>query len=136
MKKKQTRTKVLSSKKRWGLEVRTYAKNIQHYVDMDYIDELSEEEKDWLNIFSEEYYGNTFREKKKSLNKNKKARQDCYNRYNARQRDISNQRIKSSLDESYHGKSYDSTNSMVDWIDSSKNIEKKLKKTIKKFTDE
>lgn len=59
-------------------------------IDYDYIDQLSEEEKAFLNKFTEEFVNASFNTKnpRKNLHKTKKLRQECYNRNNARNRDI------------------------------------------------
>lgn len=57
-------------------------------IDFDYIDKLSDKEKAWLNNFVEEYNSADFRHKGKKLHSTKKAKRDCYNRNNARNRDI------------------------------------------------
>lgn len=57
-------------------------------IDYDYIDKLSDDEKKWLNKFTEEYTNASFNNNKKPLHKTNKLRKDCYDRNNARNRDI------------------------------------------------
>lgn len=54
-------------------------------IDYDYLDKLSPKELDWLNRFTAEYVGADFRHDRK-LHKSKKARRECYNANNARNR--------------------------------------------------
>ena len=55
---------------------------------MDYIDKLSEEEKKWLNDFNTEWLGANLNESKKLMHNTKALRKDCFDRNNARNRDI------------------------------------------------
>lgn len=64
-------------------------------IDYDYIDELSEKEKEWLNSFTEEYTNARFTHKGKKIQKAKKHKKDSYDRNNARNRDILT-RVKAS----------------------------------------
>lgn len=59
-------------------------------LDYDYLHKLSEEELAWLNKFTEEYvHANLNTEKPKSnLHRTKSMRKDCYDRNNARNRDV------------------------------------------------
>jgi hypothetical protein len=57
-------------------------------IEADYIDQLSEEEKDWLNRFNEEYVNANFGHKGKLIQRRKAYRKDSYDRNNARNRDI------------------------------------------------
>lgn len=54
-------------------------------IDYDYIDQLSEKDKDWLNRFTEEYTHARFDHKGKKI---QTKRKDSYDRNNARNRDI------------------------------------------------
>lgn len=60
----------------------------QEYLDQDYIDQLSPEEKDWLNRFNEEWLGANFKHPGKKIHKGDAARKEIYNRNNARNRDL------------------------------------------------
>lgn len=55
---------------------------------MDYVDKLSDKDKQWLNTFTEEYTNANFNHGKKVLHKTKAQKKDCYDRNNARNRDI------------------------------------------------
>lgn len=60
-------------------------------MDVDYLEQLSEKEKDWLNDFNEEYYGANldFKNLKKNrFHKTKKDKKACTDRNNARNRCI------------------------------------------------
>jgi hypothetical protein len=57
-------------------------------LDQDYIDQLSDKDKEWLSQFNEEYMAGSSRHKGKKLNKTKKERRESYARNNARNRDL------------------------------------------------
>ena len=58
-------------------------------LEIDYLDKLSDKEKDWLNKFNEEYVNGSFEKKKKNrLHKTKKAELECYKRNNDRNNDV------------------------------------------------
>lgn len=57
-------------------------------IDQDYVDKLSESDKDWLNRFNEEYVNANFKHSGKKIHKTDTLRRDCYNRNNHRNRDI------------------------------------------------
>lgn len=81
-------------KKLWGLEVRTFNKAAQQYMDQDYVGKLNDEEKQWLSTFNNEFYGNTLnKDWRKNLHYkgNKKA---IYDQTNARNRDMYNNLYK------------------------------------------
>jgi len=89
MKKKTKRssTKYPALNKSLNLKIRS------ELIDFDYVDKLSEEEKAWLNKFSEEYTNASFKKNKdgsfsrKNLHKGS-LRNDCYNRNNWRNNDV------------------------------------------------
>jgi len=59
-------------------------------LDYEYLDKLSEQELEWLNKFTEEYVHanlDTGRPRK-NLHRTKAMRKDCYDRNNARNRDV------------------------------------------------
>lgn len=59
-------------------------------VDYDYVDKLSDSEKEWLNKFTNEYVHASLDTKKlkKNLHNTQKLKKDCFDRNNARNRDI------------------------------------------------
>ncbi len=57
-------------------------------IDYDYVDQLSDKDKEWLNTFTEEYTNANFNHGKKVLHKTKALKKNCYDRNNARNRDI------------------------------------------------
>lgn len=69
-----------------GLTKRFNSRTKHEYIDFDYVDKLTEDEKEWLNNFNEEYLGGNFQHSGKQLHKTKAAKRDCYNRNNARNR--------------------------------------------------
>jgi hypothetical protein len=71
-----------------GLVKNVNTKVRQELIDHDYIDKLNDKEKEFLSNFNEEYLGANFQHRGKQLHKSKKRKRDCYNRNNARNRDI------------------------------------------------
>lgn len=65
------------------------------HIDFDYINKLNDKEKEWLNLFVEEYVNASFKPKGKGkrLHKTDALRRDCYNRNNYRNRDIMSRKI-------------------------------------------
>lgn len=57
-------------------------------IDFDYLKKLTDDEKEWLNNFMEEYANASFNHKGKKIHKEKKHKKDSYDRNNARNRDI------------------------------------------------
>ncbi len=94
-------------------------------IDYDYVDELSEEEKEWLNKFTEEYVNANLDSKnlKKNLHKSKKLKKDCYDRNNSRNRDILTRAKAQGKDIDFHGLENElsgfSEDQMIDKIDKS-----------------
>jgi len=69
----------------------SYAPKIRReLLDIDYLDQLSDEEKAWMNQFLEEYVGADldFKNLKNNLHNTKKLKKDCTDRNNARNRDM------------------------------------------------
>lgn len=60
----------------------------REYLDQDYINKLSHEEKEWLSNFNEEWLGAKFNHQGEVLHKDKKEKREIYNRNNARNRCI------------------------------------------------
>lgn len=65
------------------------------YLDYDYLEKLTPEQLNWLDRFTDEYYGGGFEKEngeftKDNLHKTDALRKDCYNRNNAQNRCIFN----------------------------------------------
>lgn len=86
-KKKATRR---SKSKFASLEPQYNLKSRQELIDYDYIQKLSDKEKKWLAKFTEEYVNASLDEAhpRKNLHNSKRLRKDCYDRNNARNRDV------------------------------------------------
>jgi hypothetical protein len=57
-------------------------------IDYDYLDQLSDKDKEWLNRFTEEYTHAKFRHKGPKIQTKKEHIKDSYDRNNSRNRDI------------------------------------------------
>lgn len=68
----------------------------KEFDDIDYWDKLSDEEKEWLVDFVDEYYYN-FDRKNGPMPKDKKSKRKRYQNDNARRRDIWNNFIRTRL---------------------------------------
>ena len=84
VKNKRSRTKYPALKPELNLKTR------YELIDYDYVDKLSEEEKAWLNKFTEEYVNASLNTEDldKNLHNTEELKKDCYRRNNARNRDI------------------------------------------------
>lgn len=78
-----------------GLDKKLFSKVKQEYHDIDYAHKLDNEAKAWMSQFMEEHLGANLDEErikdkynKEPLHKTKAHRKDCFDRNNARQRDI------------------------------------------------
>jgi hypothetical protein len=71
-----------------GLDGRKFSKIKQEYHDIDYVDKLSDEEKEWLSRFMEEDLGARFNHPGKKVYRKKADRIASFRRNNARQRDM------------------------------------------------
>lgn len=58
----------------------------QEYLDYDYLDQLNEKEKDWLNKFTEEYLNDSFKHDETDIQSYEKYGKDCNDMNNARNR--------------------------------------------------
>lgn len=83
-KNKRSETPYPALKTEFNLKTRT------DLIDFDYLDKLKPEELAWLNKFNEEYANANLNSKdlKKNLHNTKALKKDCYDRNNARNRDI------------------------------------------------
>lgn len=89
--KKRTTTKKktrYSKTKNVGLKKEFFSKIKQEYHDIDYYHTLDDKSKDWLSRFMQEDLGANFTHKGKRIYRKKKDEKACYDRNNARQRDI------------------------------------------------
>jgi hypothetical protein len=81
-----------------ALNVRRQVGNRQELLDMDYIDKLSPEEKDFLNRALEEIIITNFAHKGEKLIKSKTKRRELYRENNARNTDLyANQKAQNKL---------------------------------------
>lgn len=71
-----------------GLTPSVNARPRWEHIDHDYIDQLSNEEKQWLSNFNEEWLSGNFKHKGKKFHKTKKEKRACYSRNNSRNRDV------------------------------------------------
>lgn len=79
--KRRSRTQYPGLKKEYNLKIR------QEMFDQDYINKLSDKEKEWLSNFNEEYVSNNFNHKGKKIHRKKKHKKSCSDSNNARNRD-------------------------------------------------
>lgn len=70
-----------------GLKKEKFSRIKQEYHDIDYVNKLNPEEKEFLSTFMEEDLGARFNHPKKRLYKEKKDELLSYRRHNARERD-------------------------------------------------
>ena len=71
-----------------ALDPKYNLKSRSELIEADYIERLSDSEKDWLNRFNEEYVNANFKHKGATIQKTKAYKKDSYHRNNARNRDI------------------------------------------------
>jgi hypothetical protein len=85
-----------------GLHARFFSKIKQEYHDIDYANQLSDKEKDFMSRFMDEWLGARLNHPGKKLHKTKKERKMVYDANNARNRDVMSQgRVKASVEEVY-----------------------------------
>jgi hypothetical protein len=70
-----------------GLDKSVNSKLRHEIIDHDYIEQLSDEEKEWLSNFNEEYISGNF-SKGDKFHPTKEEKRECYTRNNARNRCI------------------------------------------------
>lgn len=90
MPKKKRKQSRRSQQENPDLDPRFNLKSRLELLDQDYLHELNPEELKWLNQFNKEFINASLNKEnpRKNLHKNKKLRKDCYDRNNARNRDI------------------------------------------------
>lgn len=128
--KKTTRSKKrvnTRSKRRYpGLEKGMNLKIRWDLLENDYLDQLNDDDKKWLNDFNEEYVGANFNHSGKTLHKSKKKQRDCYNRNNARNRCVYGlAKAKGEVFDTPNTNenvSIDIEDSLIDYIDSKKKL--------------
>jgi hypothetical protein len=82
------------------LERRSNKKVVREFMDFDYLDQLTEEEFEFLNTFAREFYDNAFKDNGTDLHPPKTDdRRECYGRENARNRDMWNRFVRVGDDE-------------------------------------
>lgn len=87
--KKDKKTKKLRSEiKNPNLNTNYNSRTKREYIDMDYVKDLSEEDKEWLNQFIGEYYAADmdFDNLENNFHSTEKLKKDCTDRNNARNR--------------------------------------------------
>jgi hypothetical protein len=96
----------------------------REFIDVDYVDKLTDKEKEWLNKFMDEYNGANldFQNLKKNIHNSKKLKKDCTDRVNARNRDIyamakANGTL-SNLDTNIEINGDNFENDLIDYLDS------------------
>lgn len=130
--KKQTKTlskpNKRSKSKFPGLDPSVNGKKRQEVMDQDYIDKLSEKEKQWLSDFNEHWLSGSTKKGSKKFGKTVKERKAAYNRNNARNRcqlsiakatgfAVSTEDVKEQV-ETISGKNPDSTeNEVIEILD-------------------
>lgn len=124
--KKQRKPQTKRSKEKYpALKPHLNLKSRYDLIDYDYVDQLSDEEKEWLNKFTEEYVNANLDSKnsKKNLHKSKKLKKDCYDRNNSRNRDILTRAKAQGKDIDFHGLEHELSsfdeNQIIDIIDRS-----------------
>lgn len=84
---KKTKKKTRRQRSKYpGLDPKLNRINLRDAIDYDYVNALSEKDKDWLNRFSVEYYSADF-SGDRTLIKGKKARRKIYKANNDRNQD-------------------------------------------------
>lgn len=82
-----------------ALDPRFMLKNRQELIDYDYLHKLSDEELKFLNTFTEEFVGARLNHPGDVLHNSKELKKDCFDRNNARNRDIfTRAKVDGSLD--------------------------------------
>jgi hypothetical protein len=71
-----------------GLTKQFFSRIKQEYHDIDYVEQLTEKQKDFLSRFMDEWLGAKLNNEGKVFHKSKKMRRKCFNMNNSRNRDI------------------------------------------------
>lgn len=86
-------------RKLYGLCPESMRRRVRDFVDYDYVNSLSPEEKVWLDKFSREYYLASLDKDGKDIHTPDKYSKALYNANNARNRDIWNNEWRASVDD-------------------------------------
>jgi hypothetical protein len=118
----------------------------REYLDIDYLHKLSDEEKEFLNKFMEEWMGGSFKKNEngnythENLHRKKKERKECYTRNNARNRCLfgikkssglltyaNNTQLTNRIENSQQPSTNETENQMIEYLDSkSENFENEV----------
>jgi len=126
--------------KLWGLEVRTFNKAAQQYMDVDYVNKLNDEEKQWLSQFNNEYFGNTLnKDWRKNLHM-KDSKKAIYDQTNARNRDMYNKRYRMNDEDHMIMDNFDNEytspeDALIDFMDKEEKIKKFVDAALKARTE-
>lgn len=82
-------------KKLYNISPKTVRPSLREYVDFDYINKLSDEEKAWLDEFSRGYYMADL--KKSTIFTDPEEKKELFRANNARTRDVYNKQRRSEL---------------------------------------
>lgn len=85
-------------KKFYGLSARHVRHAVKEFVDFDYVSKLSEEEKQYLDKFSREFYLASLDQDGTDIHDPEKYSKDIYHQNNARNRDMWNTQWRMPLD--------------------------------------
>ncbi len=79
--------KTKRSKQKYPALVKKFNSRVrQEYLDFDYLDQLTDEQKEWLNKFTEEELNASFKNDETDFNQDKEEKRKIYNKNNARNR--------------------------------------------------
>jgi len=125
---KRTRTKYPGLHKNLSLPIRA------DLIDQDYIDKLTDKEKQWLNNFNEEWVNCNIRKDKARFHKSKKDRKIINDMNNARNRDVFSRHqargtLKSESEILHEKPNYEVENNLIEKIDIDLENIKVLKKS-------
>ena len=75
---------------RYGLSKNNTHKKSRDFLDMDYINKLTDSEIRWMDKFCREYYQNHFTNSSRDKHDTKELKRRCYSNENSRERDMWN----------------------------------------------
>lgn len=137
MKKPRKTKKRRDSIKHPALDKKYMPRVRQELVDYDYIDQLSPEEKDWLNKFSDEYINASFKKDGTDIQSYEKYGKDSNDRNNARNRCLYTA-LKNKADRSNNKKllNYDAVGTEIENQESKQANPKSLENAYVDFIDQ